>query len=206
MKNAKKKYSYTLYDYLGRIEESGELETSHYSQFDIGFTLDFVNYSNYISLMNATKSIASYRFVTRTYYDKVKFASLNSNFSAGMQENLRNRIASITLGTLDTDKGAAPSTYHTALHYSYDILGNVHALVSENKQIGLVNQQFKQLEYDYDLVSGKVNKVVYQREKPDQFMYRYRYDAENRITTAESSRDNLYWDRDDSYDYYLHGP
>jgi len=62
------------------------------------------------------------------------------------------------------------------------------------------------MDYDYDLVSGKVNKVSYQYGKGDQFFYRYLYDAENRVTNAQTSRDGLTWINDASYRYYLHGP
>lgn len=64
----------------------------------------------------------------------------------------------------------------------------------------------KVISYDYDLVSGKVNQVMYQQGRGDQFLYRYRYDAENRLTTALSSRDGLVWNTDAEYRYYLHGP
>ena len=40
----------------------------------------------------------------------------------------------------------------------------------------------------------------------DQYYHRYSYDAENRITLAETSTDSLVWERDGRYDYYLHGP
>jgi len=41
------------------------------------------------------------------------------------------------------------------------------------------------------LISGKVNHVGYQPGERDAFYPRYSYDAENRITNAETSRDSL---------------
>jgi RHS repeat-associated protein len=55
-------------------------------------------------------------------------------------------------------------------------------------------------------VSGKVNFVMYQYGQPDQFIHRYEYDADNRITDVLSSTDGFLWDREASYFYYLHGP
>ena len=64
----------------------------------------------------------------------------------------------------------------------------------------------KQIDYHYDLISGKVNKVAYQQGKGDQFFYKYLYDADNRVTESQSGRDNLIWNTDAAYRYYLHGP
>uniref|UniRef100_UPI0025BCA0D8 RHS repeat domain-containing protein n=1 Tax=Bacteroides sp. UBA939 TaxID=1946092 RepID=UPI0025BCA0D8 len=60
--------------------------------------------------------------------------------------------------------------------------------------------------YEYDLISGNVNKVSYQPGQPDQFHHRYEYDADNRIQSVSTSLDGLIWDRDASYKYYRHGP
>ncbi|MCB9251871.1 MAG: hypothetical protein H6605_05350 [Flavobacteriales bacterium] len=58
----------------------------------------------------------------------------------------------------------------------------------------------------YDLISGKVNYVTYQKGYEDQFIQRYQYDADNRITEVLSSVDGRHWDRDARYNYYMHGP
>jgi hypothetical protein len=64
----------------------------------------------------------------------------------------------------------------------------------------------KLMRYDYDLISGKVNEVQYQPGKPDAFYHRYHYDAENRLTAVQTSRDRVYWESDATYRYYAHGP
>ncbi|WP_152267314.1 hypothetical protein [Agriterribacter humi] len=68
----------------------------------------------------------------------------------------------------------------------------------------------KQVKYEYDLVSGKVNKVLYSDGKWDQFYYQYLYIADNRVTEALSSRTNerepALWVTETTYHYYLHGP
>ena len=56
-------------------------------------------------------------------------------------------------------------------------------------------------------------KVKYQEGKADQWFHRYsgactepsRRDEDNRLTTAETSRDGIVWERDGRYDYYTHG-
>jgi RHS repeat-associated protein len=201
--------SYTIYDNLGRITESGELllaGTAQASDFIIYLTLDYLPYSTYETWIVAAKAAGSQNYVTRTYYDKLApmaTAPLLANFG-GTQENLRHRIATITLDETSTDG----IDYNTALHYSYDILGNVKTLVSENGYVAkpYPNQQYKTVNYDYDLVSGKVNKVYYQKSKTDQFIYRYTYDAENRIKNLFSSKDDIVYTQEVQYEYYLHGP
>ena len=69
-----------------------------------------------------------------------------------------------------------------------------------------VKQSFKRLDYEYDLISGKVNTLVYQKGQGDQFQHRYEYDADNRITNVFTSRDGVIWDQDAKYYYYKHGP
>ena len=62
------------------------------------------------------------------------------------------------------------------------------------------------MDYDYDLVSGKVNYMYYQKDQDDQFIHKYEYDGDNRIVKVFTSADGITWDRDAKYDYYAHGP
>jgi RHS repeat-associated protein len=62
------------------------------------------------------------------------------------------------------------------------------------------------LDYEYDLVSMKVNLVSYQKGQQDQFFHQYEYDADNRITKVLTSKDGTVWNRDAKYFYYDHGP
>jgi RHS repeat-associated protein len=59
---------------------------------------------------------------------------------------------------------------------------------------------------DYDLISGKVNRVVYQPGELDQFIHRYGYDGDNRITEVHTSHDGIVWTKEANYEYYAHGP
>lgn len=203
-------YSYTIYDYLSRIIETGEIDIDRdlsTNDFSPYFNLDYKKYADYLTDLAYYKSLnkTKLRYVTRTYYDKYKFNSVMTPMN-GIQENLKNRISSITLDTLDVDKGADPSSYHSALHYSYDVLGNVKKLVSENKISPFIDHRFKLVEYDYDLASGKVNQVSYQKTKSDQFFYKYEYDQENKLKAVYTSTNELQWEQDADYEYYVHGP
>src|SRR5690606_30284594 len=48
--------------------------------------------------------------------------------------------------------------------------------------------------------------VTFQKGKTDQFIHRYNYDADNRITSVQTSKDGSIWENDASYLYYEHGP
>ena len=84
----------------------------------------------------------------------------------------------------------------------------VHALLVLEKVV----LWYKIHEYDYDLISGNVHNLYYQRGQSDQFTYHYTYDKLNRLVEVFSSeietdhsRSNL-WRRDAAYSYYDHGP
>lgn len=201
-------YSYTMYDGLGRIVEVGEDKDSY---------PDPLNPSN---MLVFSAGVNDYSFpqdgeeVTKTYYDEKLSTAIAAQFTTGTQQNLRNRISTITIE--DTEDNNA-LTYDHATHYSYDIHGNVKELLQENPEMGqvLASQQFKKVEYDYDLVSGKVNALLYQRGAADQFYHKYDYDADNRVTHAHTSTlqwagehvtADYGWEQDAKYFYYAHGP
>ena len=98
-----------------------------------------------------------------------------------------------------------------ATHYSYDIHGNVKTLFQDNRKLSAANsvfdpQRFKRIDYDYDLVSGKVNLVSMQKDQPDQFYHKYVYDSDNRLTKVLTSTNGIQWEYDAKYFYYKHGP
>ncbi|MBL1231536.1 MAG: hypothetical protein COA31_002345 [Flavobacteriales bacterium] len=194
-------YSYTLYDELGRIYEVGEI--------DAATTIDdeIEDYSGAF----LTWIAAGDRYqVTKTFYDEPINNDVNGYFTNGGQQELRTRVSSITREeVMDVDGSGDPidDTYDYAVHFSYDIHGNVKEIFQENNYLHLTPPlNLKRITYEYDLVSGNVNKVNYQPEKSDQYYHRYFYDADNRITHTQTSRDNFIWDTDAKYFYYEHGP
>ncbi len=146
--------------------------------------------------------------VVATVYDT---ALINMGAKPGMsvQQNLRSRItANMYFENVPPDTAGLPpvSNYTHATHYSYDVAGNVKTLVQEFPSLEATKQRFKRVDYEYDLISGKVNMLAYNRGFGDQFYQRYGYDADNRIVRAETSHDGFIWKRDAAYTYYQHGP
>ena len=91
-------------------------------------------------------------------------------------------------------------------YYSYDPHGNVKWIAHSIP--GLCGpDEYKVTYYEYDLINGNVLKVTYQPDSDlERFMHRYNYDEDNRITLVETSTDDIIWEKDARYEYYLHGP
>ncbi|MEQ1676014.1 MAG: DUF6443 domain-containing protein, partial [Chitinophagaceae bacterium] len=184
------RFSYTKYDALGRINQVGE--KSGATDIRTVDLLDDVALSNWIN--NIGHSGVD-RQITKTIYDSP------INLYQTATTSRKRVVASIYLENASDTEG--DSTL-----YAYDILGNVKKLVQYVKALVAVDPTngAKEVLYEYDLVSGKVNMVSYQPNKGDQFFYKYLYDADNRVIRSLTSRDKLIWIEDASYNYYLHGP
>lgn len=187
-------YSYTLYDALNRIVETGQINQS------APFMLNYVGGQLDQELFLDWISSGSREQVTQTFYD---LASVDLPSIVLEQKRLRGRVSYVTYERTD-DVNA--STFDYATYYSYDVHGNVESMVQELVRLLDYEQSYKRIDYTYDLVSGKVNEVSYQKGKPDQFFHRYEYDADNRITHTLTSADGILWDQDAKYFYYEHGP
>ena len=201
--NAKQKatsnYSYTKYDVLGRIIEVGQKNTSAIAETGSISTNAFQTF-----LSGGTNSE-----LTQTIYDEVPVSTPDNGILSFDQSNLRKRVAASIYRPSTASKDI------NATYYSYDISGNVKTLWQQVHGLG----EEKRIDYEYDLISGKVNLVAYQKDKNDAFYYQYKYDAENRLTQAYSSIKAIldpngisstltapYRKLDASYQYYLHGP
>jgi len=182
-------YSYTKYDGLGRIVEVAQIKkTTVPPVVSATFTADWATW------LNTTDRDQ----ITNTWYDKVALASSPALFPNGQQENLRGRVASVSYNAVPP---GGFLTFTNWVHFSYDIHSNVKTMVQANFPLGP-----KVVEYEYDLVSGNVNALVYQRNQLDQFLHRYAYDADNRLTEVRTSPDGVLWDKEAAYKYYKHGP
>ncbi|HEY0030787.1 MAG TPA: RHS repeat-associated core domain-containing protein [Bacteroidia bacterium] len=198
-----KAFGYTKYDALGRIKEVGEKsENSTNTTFRKIFGADVSGLfnSNTINDDSLTSWLAGNgvkKEVTRTYYDTVMFISLPI-----VQENLRKRVSGVTYEDIDDN---IDSTYQYGSFYTYDIHGSVKSLVQDNPEMFVSSQRYKRIDYDFDLISGKVNKVTYQPNAPDMFIHKYTYDGDNRMTKVETSTDDIIFKTDVKYYFYAHG-
>ena len=198
-RNAKQKlissYSYTLYDYLGRITEVGEIKST--TPMTSAISRDNNSFQQWLTAAAGTRSQ-----ITKTVYDQA-YAPIDYLLTG---KNLRNRVSWSAVYDAAADINAIE--HASATYYSYDIHGNVDTLLQDyhHGSMGNTPNRFKKLVYNYDLVSGKVNTVAYQPGAPDAFYHRYTYDAENRLTNVETSTDEVYWENEAYYQYYKHGP
>jgi RHS repeat-associated protein len=189
-----KAYSYTIYDAIGRIKQVGEIAGGSLS--DPSTLAGSQNGVIPIATYTAWLTTGSKSEVTSTFYDDPV-----GNPCSFTQDNLRKRVAATYI---DNDDNLG-NGYSHATYYTYDIHGNVKSLLQENPLMP-AGQTCKKIDYDYDLISGKVNMVSYQDGSLDAYYHKYDYDADNRITNVYTSKDGVDWQQDAKYFYYLHGP
>jgi YD repeat-containing protein len=200
--------SYTYYDRQGRTVEVGEVRIIWQAFTSIKNRVsNYANWQTFISTLPRTE-------ITKTFYDNPYLGILGKidiAFGAKGQQNLRNRIGTVAYFANNTN--LATDKYDHATHYNYDIAGNVTDLLQDfgtasdfGFDINNVRKQSKQIAYSFDLVSGKVNQVHYQKGYADQFLYKYAYNADNKLTAVFTSTNGLIWENDARYRYYRHGP
>ena len=202
------KFSYTKYDPLGRITEAGEmlLEDHRYYIDDDGKLIDSsMPQADIVGSVYPDNLTSNRREITKTVYGIAQNQSVISEFQDYTPQNLRNRVSAVFY----YDTYGSQNSYRNALYYDYDVHGNVKEMLTHRNdalfdQLGI--SSYASVWYDYDLISGNVNEVHYQKGKPDQFIHRYDYDADNRIVSVETSSDGVIWEKDAAYDYYKHGP
>ncbi|MEP6749222.1 MAG: hypothetical protein ABJB86_15920, partial [Bacteroidota bacterium] len=200
---ANNRFSYTKYDLSGRITEVGEKTGAFTMTTAIAKTDPTVA----TSLINNWLASGTNTQVTQTIYDQPN-SSIVTNLAITGSQNIYNTARKRVLSIIYRNTITSATDYNSATHYQYDINGNVKHLWQEHKKslTGTPVNMLKDLQYDYDLVSGKVNSVIYQKDKGDQFVYKYEYDPDNRLLRAYSGRDMNTLQQDASYRYYLHGP
>lgn len=196
---AENKYSYTLYDELGRMMQVGQKPQS--TAMTQTISQDSTALKNWLSDGGLKEQI------TRTVYDKSYYDG-DSLLSPAIlvQQNLRGRISYTQIIATEPANGVYAGVHTAATYYSYDIHGNIDTLVQDLKEAMAANpgNRYKKMVYSYEL-NGKLNKISYQPGMTDQFYHRYSYDDESRVVSAWTSHDGLYWEREVSYEFYRHG-
>jgi len=211
------KYSYILYDKFGRPVETGQMDRevspgvfvlllseSVLKADDLG-----VSFKNWIYSGIRTE-------VTYTVYDEYMSSAVNTSFKSG-QQNLRMRVASVVYFDA-VSAGSMPATgYVSATHYSYDIHGNVLEQLQDVPALQPVRQNIKSTRYEFELLSGNVKKVHYQKEEyntsnsawepgRDRITHEYLYDGMNRLTEVLTTTDGgVHKNREAHYSYFDYG-
>ena len=183
------RYSYTIYDELGRVIEAGESDQEHMNN-----TL-FVADADDAAAAEDMNFPSEAHYLTRTEYT----LPASVTFPDGSpQRYLQNRVS---YAYHDPDGDALTQDDRAYTYYSYDPHGNAEWLIQEIPGLGRHH-----MSYEYDLVAGRVLKVHYNQGRRDELHHRYAYDEDGRITHMETSRDQVIWERDAAYAYYPHGP
>ncbi|UUC46490.1 thrombospondin type 3 repeat-containing protein [Flavobacterium cerinum] len=201
-------YSYTRYDGLGRIIEAGEIVVPGATTYTIDANRGRLILAG--ATVNEFNTGYNRREVTRTLYS-TPVQNTESWFTGYQLDNSYKRVSAVLYyDQLAQEIGevVAYDGYNNAILYDYDVHGNVKELIYHiNKNdLRTRNQDIKKIVYNYDLISGNVNNVIYQPNKKDQFIHKYEYDADNRITQVFTSKDNVIWEKEANYAYYEHGP
>ncbi|PKP04006.1 MAG: hypothetical protein CVU11_06505, partial [Bacteroidetes bacterium HGW-Bacteroidetes-6] len=200
--NDYRRYSYTVYDDFGRIEETGEAslyddpgvsgqETDPYPDYEafMIYKDDDALTDDYYTTWYSTISSGALSQVMRTYYDE-SLSGISTLFGSAGQENIRNRVSSVTKD--ENNDG----TYESAIHYSYDVHGNAKTVLRDIPELDPLWMRITRTDYSYDLLSGNVKQLVYQSGQYDQFIHRYSYDVNNRLRAVYTSRDGFVWSQD----------
>ena len=190
-------YSYTLYDVQGRPEQVGQVvktTTPDTGQDDLGAA-----FLAWVVAGTRTE-------ITKTRYDRPVSTTVEALFSNGEQENLRLRVASVYYHPTHNIGIQSWLGYESAIHYSYDIHGNVKEVIQDVPALLPVEQDIKSTQYEYELISGNVEKVKFQEGELDEMSHSYIYDKVNRLTEVFTSTDDVHSTREVHYRYFDYGP
>lgn len=181
--SAKKDFSYTHYDQLGRPVESGEYTGTQYSFASLQGQIEYVDQIGFIS--------TEIKDWVKTYYD-VPFGTIPNLPSAFSQEFVR--------GAVSWTENANIQTW-----YSYDELGRVVWMAQRPK---ILNKTFL-TQYTYDFLGNVLvvyNAMYVDGSSTDPFYHHYEYDLDKRLSRAYTSVDGANTKLRATYAYYLHGP
>ncbi|WP_010518693.1 RHS repeat-associated core domain-containing protein [Croceivirga radicis] len=85
--------------------------------------------------------------------------------------------------------------------YSYDVYGRVTWVVQKINGLGSGIASRKTIDYVYDDLTGLVDKVIYQKQKEDQFIHKYSYNLKGQLVKVETSINNVNYINQAQYFY-----
>lgn len=173
--------SYVKYDHLGRTIEVGD--TTWTTRGGANFYTSLLLADGVFPTAGVERTYFVYNTPSGTTYT-------DENNIQHQQEFLRN-----ALSYAYTDDGVKT-------HYSYDAHGNTYWVAQELP--GMPREHW--VEYEYDLISGLVQRQIYNAGFPDRLYHKFSYDDDLRLRRVYTSRDGQIWDNDVRYSYYAHGP
>jgi RHS repeat-associated protein len=202
-------FSFTDYDQeTGRILRTGELKicTNVLDFSPIGFDKDETDRQSFLSDLvddpRTTQDIFTQTLFGLGFITEFKDVTISTydvptlNYNNLSQDYLHNRLSSVC-------------NQNACSYFSYDAHGRVKQVVQELKipTGATTTSSFKTIEYEYNLVSGLVYQVIYQRGiKGEEFQHVYRYDNDNRLSIVTVYSDGGTWKDVATYQYYTHGP
>ncbi|CAL2087258.1 protein of unknown function [Tenacibaculum sp. 190524A02b] len=179
--------SYTSYDQRGRPIESGVYTSPKPLNF---------------SQLNPDGLVpAGFRSEKHiTVYDKADNQGLVAAFGDDFRRNIYN-AQQFLAGNVAKTYTENPKT--TTTWYNYDIYGRVVWIAQKIEGL----EGVKTIDYEYDAITGLVNKVIYQKMfLSEQFVHRYTYDPDNyKLVKVETSLDNKTYTEHANYEYYETG-
>jgi RHS repeat-associated protein len=198
-----KRFSYTNYDYLGRMIESGEYKFASTGDFafdsvdvaskDPNSILNLIDNVGYASVTRRGHNSTADRYSDTTFIDydyPTTFPPADNFVSDGIHKKQNNLV-----GQIVRTKNANATTW-----YSYDEFGQVEWTVQNIAGLGS-----KTIDYTYDFL-GNVLRVAYQKKQSDAFYHHYTYDADSKLVNVSTSLDSVTKTTRANYYYYLHGP
>ncbi|HBG69518.1 MAG: hypothetical protein A2W93_00675 [Bacteroidetes bacterium GWF2_43_63] len=190
-----KQYSFTRYDKLGRIVQTGQVYGSS-EPYDHAAD-EYMIYGNYGTWLNNNTTRDQIVF---TQYDEPYSSIINDYFGVWVgQQNLRNRVASVFRD--DNNDG----DYENAIHYSYDAHGNAKTVIRDNKALADIGKNLNKMDYTYNLINGNVLSMTSMRGKNCELIHKYSYDADNRLHRVYTKTLKGVWETDAKYFYYATG-
>ncbi|NPA34669.1 MAG: hypothetical protein GXO48_07070 [Chlorobi bacterium] len=91
------------------------------------------------------------------------------------------------------------------IFYNYDAIGKVMKEVHWIPELSDYEKEYFEIEYEYEPATGRIEQMVYQRGKPDEFRHKYVYDDYGRLEYTLTSRDGFNWYREARNEYNIIG-